>query len=317
MTSRSVSAWIDEFLADQTLRANSLIITIYGDAIAPHGGTVWLGSFIRLVEPLGLNQRMVRTSVFRLVRENWLVAEQQGRRSFYSLVAAGRRRFEHAYRRIYDAPQNDWNGEWQIVFIGLPTLSAQERDSVKHDLLWEGFGLIAPGVLAHPQADNVSVQQLLEEAQVRDKVVLMRAASVGGFSTRPVKELVAECWKLDTLAAHYNQFIARFSRVLRAFRATREPDPQQCFLVRTLLIHEYRRVLLRDPLLPAPLLPLGWPGGAARELTAQLYRLIYRDAEAHLLATLETGDGPLPEAAPYFYARFGGLLEPAQPLASV
>jgi phenylacetic acid degradation operon negative regulatory protein len=317
MISQSVSAWIDEFLATQTLRANSLIITIYGDAIAPHGGTVWLGSFIRLVEPLGLNQRMVRTSVFRLVRENWLVAEQQGRRSYYSLVAAGRRRFEHAYRRIYQAPQHDWNGEWQIVFIGLPALSMEERDSIKRDLLWEGFGLIAPGVLAHPQADSASVQELLEEAQAQDKVVLMRAASVGEFSTRPIKELVAECWKLDTLAAHYNDFIARFSRVLRAFKAAGELDPEQCFLVRTLLIHEYRRVLLRDPLLPGPLLPLGWLGGAARELTAQLYRLIYRAAETHLLATLETADGRLPEAAPYFYARFGGLLDSAQPLASV
>jgi hypothetical protein len=33
----------------------------------------------------------------------------------------------------------------------------------------EGFGVIAPGVLAHPQADSASVQELLEEAQVRTK----------------------------------------------------------------------------------------------------------------------------------------------------
>ena len=78
----------------------SLIITIYGDFIAPHGGTVWLGSFIRLVQALGLNERMVRTSVYRLSQEKWLVSQQLGRKSYYSLTTSGRRRFEHAYRRI-------------------------------------------------------------------------------------------------------------------------------------------------------------------------------------------------------------------------
>ena len=29
--------------------------------------------------------------------------------------------------------------------------------------------------------------------------------------------------------------------------------------------------------------------------------------EQHLMATLQTPDGPLPQAASYFYARFGGL----------
>jgi phenylacetic acid degradation operon negative regulatory protein len=38
--------------------------------------------------------------------------------------------------------------------------------------------------------------------------------------------------------------------------------------VRTLLIHAYRRVLLRDPLLPAALLPLDWPGAAAMRYAA-------------------------------------------------
>ena len=34
------------------------------DAILPRGGRVWLGSLIRLLEPLELNERLVRTSVF-------------------------------------------------------------------------------------------------------------------------------------------------------------------------------------------------------------------------------------------------------------
>ena len=112
MKSRFISQWIGDFLAQRPLRANSLIITVYGDFIAPHGGTIWLGSLVRLVEPLGLNERMVRTSVYRLSQEQWLASRQIGRRSFYSLTASGRRRFEQAYRRIYFEHREEWNGEW-------------------------------------------------------------------------------------------------------------------------------------------------------------------------------------------------------------
>ena len=59
-------------------RAKSLIMTVWGDAIAPHGGTVWLGSLIRLLAPLGLNERLVRTGVLRLVRDGWLAARPTG-----------------------------------------------------------------------------------------------------------------------------------------------------------------------------------------------------------------------------------------------
>ena len=62
-------------------KAKSLIITVYGDAISHHGGAAWLGSVINLVEPLGLNERIVRTSVFRLSKEEWLSSSQIGRRS--------------------------------------------------------------------------------------------------------------------------------------------------------------------------------------------------------------------------------------------
>ena len=77
--------------------------------------------------------------------------------------------------------------------------------------------------------------------------------------------------------------------------------------MRTLLIHAYRRVLLRDPQLPAALLPLDWPGAAAYALCRDFYRLTHRAAERHLVATLEGPRGALPRANAAFYRRFGGL----------
>ena len=69
--------------------------------------------------------------------------------------------------------------------------------------------------------------------------------------------------------------------------------------MRTLLIHAYRRVLLRDPLLPPALLPLDWPGAAAYALCRDFYRLTHRCAERHLAATLGDGDRLPPASADF------------------
>ena len=71
--------------------------------------------------------------------------------------------------------------------------------------------------------------------------------------------------------------------------------------MRTLLIHAYRRVLLRDPLLPAALLPLDWPGAAAYALCRDFYRLTHRCAERHLAATLAERGEEFPPADASFY----------------
>lgn len=313
---RSLTSWINAFLGDPALRvrANSLIITIYGDAIAPHGGTVWLGSFINLVEPLGLNPRMVRTSVFRLSREKWLISEQIGRCSYYSLTTTGRRRFEHAYRRIYDDPRTVWEGDWQIVMTLGGGLPASLRDALRRELLWEGFGIIAPGVLARPyantDADHEALLDILQGTGVHDKVVMMQARSLGALASRPLQDLVRDCWSLDRIAKDYKRFIDTFRPVARTMRTASELDPEQCFVIRTLLIHEFRRVQLRDPQLPKQLLPNEWPGDLARALCAELYALVQPGTERHLMQMLKTADGPLPEAAPYFYQRFGGIATP-------
>ena len=58
----TVARWIQRTLKAEPPRARSLIVTVWGDALAPHGGTVWLAGLIRLMAPFGINERLVRTS---------------------------------------------------------------------------------------------------------------------------------------------------------------------------------------------------------------------------------------------------------------
>jgi len=126
-------------------RAKSLCVSLLGDAIAPHGNAIWLGDLIALLVPLGLNDRLLRTSVFRLVTQNWLQSERHGRRSLYLLSEQGLRHTAHASQRIYEGAAQPWNGEWTLVALPRTGNGLIERAELRRELLWEGFGLIKCG----------------------------------------------------------------------------------------------------------------------------------------------------------------------------
>jgi len=296
---------IDEFQARPTLRAGSLITTVFGDAIAPRGGTVWLGSIIRVMQPFGISERLVRTSVFRLVRDGWLDATQIGRRSYYRLSESGAGKFEQATHRIYGEPTRSWSGEWCLVITA--GLDASQKDSVRKEAAWLGFAAISPNVLAHPAPDFNELDMLLARLGVDQHLVVMSGHTLGEQRDRAMRALVYDRWNLEDIDLRYQDFLHRFRPVFAAARKCHEIDPARAFQVRTLLIQEYRKVLLRDPLLPADLLPAAWHGSAAYQLCRNLYVAVFAPADDYMSLEMETADGPLPAPVPGFFERFGGL----------
>ena len=129
---------VDEFRSRRTVRAGSLITTVFGDAIAPRGGSVWVGSLIEVLHEFGVSERLVRTSVFRLAQDGWLQSTQIGRRSYYSLTDEGSERFIQATHRIYGIPVSDWDGHWCLVHLS--GIDGAARDHVRRELAWLGFG---------------------------------------------------------------------------------------------------------------------------------------------------------------------------------
>ena len=303
-----MARWIGRALAAAPPKAKSLVVTVWGDSIAPHGGAVWLSALIGLLAPFGINERLVRTSVYRLAQEGWLAARQDGRRSVYRLTRQGQRRFEHAYRRIYAPPATDpWDGAWHLVIAPPATIDESSRRELRKELSWDGFGVLGPGLFTRPARPG-NEAELTETTRAlgidrRIAVVATRALAHGAGS---IAALTRDCWDLKGVAAAYRGFVARFRGVARALGQGADPTPQQCFVLRTLLIHEFRRVTLHDPQLPAELLPSNWPEAAAYALCRDLYRLTHERAERHLSVMLEDSRGAR-SAAPYFYKRFGGL----------
>jgi phenylacetic acid degradation operon negative regulatory protein len=304
-TDAACQALVDEFRSRPTLRAGSLITTVFGDSIAPRGGTVWLGSLIQAMAEFGVSERLVRTSVFRLAKDGWLQSTQVGRRSFYSLTDEGREKFRVATHRIYGEPVTVWDGEWYLLLLS--NLDAQTKETVRRECAWLGFGALSANVLAHPAPVTPNLEITLQRLQVIDDVIAMGGQTLR--SDNAMRKLARSAWNLDDIDGRYERFVTMFRPLFHAMQKETEVAPRTAFVARTLLIQEYRKVLLRDPQLPLELLPSGWHGTAAYQLCRNLYRALYDVADAYLSDTFETADGPLPPPANHYLQRFGGLTD--------
>ena len=305
MTGNSLAAaaeLVARFRRQKPLRGGSLIVTLFGDAIMPRGGVVSLGSLIGLGAPFGLNERLVRTATSRLAKEGWLEGRRAGKLSEYQLTSGGRERFAEATRRIYSPPESEWSGRWTVVV--LPPMPAAARNALKEELTWRGFGELSAQVFAHPEADSRALAISQRRGGPLSRVVVFDAGLAPGDDPR---RLAALGWDLDELAARYRRFVKRFEPVEAAVAAERELDPRASFIVRTLLIHEYRRLHLRDPMLPPRRLEADWPGARAARLCRDIYSRVFVASEAHLSRVAAQLQGPLPPPDPSVLERFGGL----------
>lgn len=307
MKQMTSTEWIAHALAFEPLRSKSLVMTVMGDAIAPQGGAAWLGSLIELLAPLGVTDRLVRTSVFRLVQEGWLCASREGRRSRYGFESKSLPRFERADRRIYAPPGLHWDGRWTLVVAPNGTIDGDLRTAVRKELQWEGFAMLAPGVLARPSADAEGLLDALVRTDARDKVFVVSGAELPDVGSRPLQELVGESWDLTAVAQSYRGFIDQFTPLLALLREEAEVAPADAFAIRSLLIHAYRRLQLHDPLLPIELLPDPWPGSDAYAVARDVYLMVALQAQVHVDAVLRREDPATPAADDPFYQRFGGL----------
>lgn len=306
MTDKSLdtacAALVARFRRQRPLRGGSLLVTIFGDSLTPRGGAVTLGSLIRLAAAFGLNERLVRTSAARLVGEGWLENRRVGRLSEYRPSPAGQTRFATAARQIYAEVSHDWSGRWTLVV--LPASLPRGRDELRQALRWSGYGEPRPGLFAHPAQTVAQAEQQIA-AIVKAPQVLVFESTTGGAAAD--RALAAAGWDLDELARRYRRFIKEFSPVHAAPGPRSAISPETAFTIRTLLVHEYRKIQLRHPLLPGDLLPADWIGASAYALCRDLYARVFAAAERHIDQAGACLAGALPAPAADTYRRFGGL----------
>ena len=281
-----------------------MVVTVFGDLISQHKGWVWLGSLINLLQPMGYNERLVRTAVYRLTQTDWLQVKKIGRRSYYRFTDTAQGHYEKAARRIYADNHADWDGSWILVSTAL--LSDEKKEELRKNLLWQGFNTLSSGLFAHPSSDHTSLDEIIDEQQLEGEVVVLSAKTTDTPSKEALKKLVKNRWNFDELEMFYNNFI-EFYRPLSRQSFLSTLSNRNSTLIRLLLIHDYRRILLRDPDFPASMLEEGWLGHKAQLLVKKMYTSLAKGSISDICQTLENEQGLLTSPSPSFYKRFGGL----------
>ena len=120
-----------------------------------------------------------------------------------------------------------------------------------------------------PNSDLGQARKWLQSLDVGKDALLLRASSEDAGIDQAV---VAVGWDLGELARRYQRFADSYSGVEAALNTRDALTSESAFVIRTLLIHEYRKIHLQDPLLPPALLPADWVGSSAYEACCSALR---------------------------------------------
>jgi len=246
------------------LRVWSVIITIFGDAVMPRGGKVSASVLATLTDRLGIRPEALRVALFRLGKDGWITRSKQGRNSYYALTKRGRETFLPASRRIY-ANGPALKGPWHMAALGPGTET--ERALIDERLTQAGYIRLTP--LLFLGAGGMSYAQ---DAPAQDALVIS-----GTLHHLPD-------WAREALApvSLQQDYVRLEAALLHLMAQPLLKDPETAAALRVMLVHQWRRMLLRHADLPAEVLPNRWRGEACRTLVLELYQNLSASADQWL-----------------------------------
>lgn len=272
---------IDHFKAQKPKRTASLVVSFFGDAITLRGGTVWLGTLREFMEPLEVDSNALRVSMHRLTKDGWLASSKDGRNAYYSLTEKGDQVFRGAAERIYGQPGTADTDEIETAII----LNTDNRAALRQTYQDQGWGTLAPNILVRPHRDGIA------SVDNENAVHL-----VSRPDAETLRRIVWTVWPLDALEQQIAAFETLFQPIRAALGAGTDLKPGEAMLLRVLLIHEYRRIVLKTPVLPKGFFPKTWRGADIRAIAAEIYARILPASETWLDCHGTTPNGPLPVA---------------------
>lgn len=309
MTSKfsTIAEWIEERRAANR-RSGSVLMTLFADFVVPHGGAVALGSLVDAGDQTGISEQTIRSSVNRLAADGWLTTEAMGRRSICRLSESGQKRVNITLPRVYQNPNELWDGRWQIIVANNWLIEPEAYGNYARDLLWSGFGRIAENVFIRPM---LSEHAVCSEGEQRDAIqhsmVCFAGSTIDCVQGAPLGALISKAWDLPTVAARYQTFIERYEDLLAAIWKSSRIPGAQAFAIRAMMIHDFRRIRLLDPGLPSSLHPENWNGERALYIAHELYDLLMPSSEQYIMEVMQGPEGRIPYVDSSFYDRFGGL----------
>ncbi|MGB5113059.1 MAG: PaaX family transcriptional regulator C-terminal domain-containing protein [Mycobacterium sp.] len=225
------------------LTARSVVLSVL---LGAHPACASSAELVLLTADFGIRESTLRVALTRMVGAGDLVRSADGYRLSDRLLARQRRQDD-----VIDPQERPWDGTWTTLLITSVGAAARSRAELRNTLVQHRFGELREGVWLRP--DNL--RTVLPDS-VATKVRILRSRDDDPTG------LVAELWDLPAWARDGDRLLTEMAA------ATDVPGR---FVVAAAIV----RHLLTDPVLPAELLPQGWPG--------EQLRLAYREFAAELV----------------------------------
>lgn len=233
------------------MHARSALFDLYGDHLRSRGGSAPVAALIRLLDPLGISAPAVRTALSRMVAQQWLTADEVGT---YALTAHARTWLDEAGARIYRTAESSWDGRWHLRVLG-PITDRARRERVRSRLRFLGMAPVSDSTWVSPRA-SAEVDRLLEDEGVD-------AIAITGHDAEPTAALLG-AFDVASLETAYAAWLSAAAALVTEGLGHRGPgDDVGAFVVRSELVHSWRKFLFTDPGLPRELLPADWSGHRA------------------------------------------------------
>ncbi|KUJ81035.1 PaaX family transcriptional regulator C-terminal domain-containing protein [Ruegeria profundi] len=264
----AASDWFDTCVSHLTsegsLRVWSVLVTIFGD-LAQNKSDQISGSLITALTSLvGIKAEATRVALHRLRKEGWIESTRVGRASVHRLTEYGRNQSATAAPRIY-AREASSPEIWHVL---ISSSSDSSRKELADLLLTGDYVSLNPAtaMASGPMPDDL--EDLL------------------GFETSAVSvpQWLQDLFGPEQLKHAYDEFWKTTCAIDESLPPAGVDDPMKRAMLRVLIVHNWRRIILRHPVLPADFLPTDWNGPACRESVSKLLERLPRPE----LAALET-----------------------------
>ncbi len=269
-----VAPFLDSLHTNGRLRVWSIVMTIFGDMVQPRSKTgqparMALSDLARLTEGLGIAPGALRTAMSRLTKEGWLERHKEGRSAWYQLSISGAANAQAASQRIYAPCIRPAVDAWRLE-MSKPNAIFEPGDTPVPDLARYGLSdtlFLTPLPLTNdaqeastPDADSLIIEGRLHSmpAWLFDSLIPISVSEDYGELAGLLRNLSGNIEQLQTLA------------------------PQDAIVLRCLLLHFWRRLVLKHRPMPLNLLPKDWPGLDCSRLLPPLYNALWQASEAWL-----------------------------------
>ncbi|MEM1272342.1 MAG: PaaX family transcriptional regulator C-terminal domain-containing protein [Pseudomonadota bacterium] len=246
---------IAALMPDGTPPVWSLIVTVFGDVAGDRAVELGAAPLARILAPAGVSGSALRVAMHRLKTDGWVLARRAGRSSFYRLNPDRLATVSAASKRIY-ATGSLPPDAWRVRILGP---DAQDHPPTRGEAIMLGpriamFGAdgdIAPGAL-----------ELFGDADV----------------PQWVRSKVCPPDLMDA----YQVLHASLATVERLLRGHAPDLTVESVALRMLVVHAWRRIILRHPALPDGVFPSSWPGSDCRQRVGALLSKLPRPTASQL-----------------------------------